>query len=54
MSIDVECVACEIILKTPGGLLFGPPDVNSGHVMKYHLCGRCYDRIMVVIKRVMS
>jgi len=41
MSLDVRCARCFSGLDDPGGLLFGPPDVDE-QVTKAHFCLTCF------------
>lgn len=45
-----DCIKCGGEIEEPGALLFGPPEEDfDGMVMKDHLCGTCYERVMIFI-----
>ncbi len=45
MSIDPICDKCNEVLNEFGGILLSPPDKDN-KVIKFHLCKRCYEKIL--------
>ncbi len=45
--MKIKCDKCGEELKALGGLLFGPPILNTCN--KYHLCVKCYREIRDLI-----
>ena len=48
--LQIGCGMCRKILKVPGGLLFGPPEVHpmqteENYSIKLHLCLKCWDLV---------
>ena len=46
MSINITCDNCEEELKELGAILLSPPDEDM-KVKKFHLCRKCYEKILV-------
>ena len=49
MPLHIDCDFCGAELDEQGGLLFGPP--VDGRPEKKHLCGECYDSVMVPCRK---
>ncbi|MCH7850537.1 MAG: hypothetical protein IH845_02735 [Nanoarchaeota archaeon] len=47
--INPKCDICLKELEDFGGLLFSPPDIE-GKVIKNHLCGECYNKLIGYLK----
>jgi hypothetical protein len=53
MAIRPTCNACQLELSEPGALLFSPPNMEQ-EVMKLHLCVKCFEKVMDVLKSWVS
>jgi hypothetical protein len=45
MAIKPTCDFCVEELTEFGGLLFSPPD-DSGYARKWHICKKCYEKLI--------
>jgi hypothetical protein len=54
MAIKVKCIRCKKSLKKKGGIMLSPPSDKktlSDEVVKSHLCGKCYRKVIDWIER---
>lgn len=49
MALHINCDFCGAGLDEQGGLLLGPP--VDARPLKEHLCGECYDSVMVPCRK---
>ena len=45
-GLHFNCDKCDHPINQPAALLFSPPVDDGFHVKKYHICIKCYEKIV--------
>jgi len=50
-ELKFKCYGCKKSITEPGALLFSPPSemIGNNWVEKFHICIKCYDKIIVFL-----